>query len=241
MGITTALNTTVGSYQIFKMYKLLVAAAVAVCGTAEAEPGYGYLATPALYNTYPNWPGVSTPYSQSTCYGCYGKRSADAEPEADAYYGYGYAPYGYGYPYRYYGKRSADAEAEPEADAYYGYGYAPYAYGYRRAYGYGYPYRYYGKRSADAEPEADAAYYGYAAYAPYSYGYGLGVAAHPGYATSFVARSPQGLGKRSAEPFYGYGVVPVSRATFGYGPSTYGIAQGHPGAASSFQAVTRFH
>merc|ERR1711953_426895 len=159
MGITTALNTTVGSYQIFKMYKLLVAAAVAVCVTAEAEPGYGHLATPALYNTYPNWPGVSTPYSQSTCYGCYGKRSADAEPEADAYYRYGYAPYaygyrrayGYGYPYRYYGKRSADAEAEPEADAYYGYGY---------------PYRYYGKRSADAEPEADAARYGYAAYAP---------------------------------------------------------------------------
>merc|ERR1712176_746169 len=53
--------------------------------------------------------------------GYYGKRSADAEPEADAdayygYYGYGYRGYrgyyGYGYPYgyRYYGKRSADAE-----------------------------------------------------------------------------------------------------------------------------------
>merc|ERR1711936_1217621 len=38
-------------------------------------------------------------------FGYYGKRSADAEPEADAYYGY----YGYG-GYRYYGKRSADAE-----------------------------------------------------------------------------------------------------------------------------------
>merc|ERR1712141_509527 len=52
-------------------------------------------------------------------FGYYGKRSADAEPEADAYYGYyGYGGYGYrgyrgyyGYPgYRYYGKRSADAE-----------------------------------------------------------------------------------------------------------------------------------
>merc|ERR1711992_106380 len=54
-------------------------------------------------------------------FGYYGKRSADAEPEADAdayygYYGYGYRGYrgyyGYGYPYgyRYYGKRSADAE-----------------------------------------------------------------------------------------------------------------------------------
>merc|ERR1712119_278751 len=50
-------------------------------------------------------------------FGYYGKRSADAEPEADAdayygYYGYGgYRGY-YGYPYRYgyYGKRSADAE-----------------------------------------------------------------------------------------------------------------------------------
>merc|ERR1712087_596864 len=47
-------------------------------------------------------------------FGYYGKRSADAEPEADAdayygYYGYGYRGY-YGHPYGYYGKRSADAE-----------------------------------------------------------------------------------------------------------------------------------
>merc|ERR1711874_161769 len=48
--------------------------------------------------------------------GYYGKRSADAEPqaEADAYYGYGhYRGYNrgyYGHPYAYYGKRSADAE-----------------------------------------------------------------------------------------------------------------------------------
>merc|ERR1712226_1306882 len=55
-------------------------------------------------------------------FGYYGKRSADAEPEADAYYGY----YGYG--------------------GYGGYG------GYRGYYGRGYGYRYYGKRSADAEP-----------------------------------------------------------------------------------------
>merc|ERR1712203_523901 len=58
-------------------------------------------------------------------FGYYGKRSADAEPEADAdaYYGY----YGYG-GYRYGGYRG-----------YYGH---PYAYGHR----------YYGNRSADAEP-----------------------------------------------------------------------------------------
>merc|ERR1712088_1009380 len=53
-------------------------------------------------------------------FGYYGKRSADAEPEADAdayygYYGYGYRGYRgyrgyYGHPYGYYGKRSADAE-----------------------------------------------------------------------------------------------------------------------------------
>merc|ERR1719222_970132 len=66
-------------------------------------------------------------------YGYYGKRSAEAEPNADAkaeadpwygYYGHGYGLryYGghYGYPYYgYYGKRSADAEAAPapKADA----------------------------------------------------------------------------------------------------------------------------
>merc|ERR1712042_12213 len=76
---------------------------------------------PALYNSYPNWPGVSTPYPSSTCFGCRGKRSA--EP--------GY--YGYGLPY-----------------------------------------------------------FG-------GYHYGPGIAGHPGAATSYVARSPQGLGKRSAD------------------------------------------
>merc|ERR1719382_948427 len=144
---------------------------------AEAEPGYVYGAYPALYNAYPNWPGVSTPYSQSTCYGCrptYGKREAEAEP------GYGYRAYG--------------------------------------AYAY-----------------------------PAVYGYGLaGVAGHPGAATSFVARSPQGIGKRSAdaEPgylAYPYAFAPVSYSTHGYGPSGYTIGQGHPGAASSFQSVTRLH
>merc|ERR1711923_376174 len=135
MGITTALNTSVGSHphKYFKMYKLLVAAAVAVCVSAEADPGV--LVAPALYNAYPNWPGVSTPYSQSTCYGC-----------------------------------------------------RPYVYG---------------KRSADAEPEADAALlYG-------AYGYAAGLPYAP--------------------------IVPVTGSTYGYGPSGYGISQGHPGAAVSHQ------
>merc|ERR1711994_192798 len=34
----------------------------------------------------------------------------------------------------------------------------------------------------------------------YGYLYGPGIAAHPGLATSYTHRSPQGLGKRSAEP-----------------------------------------
>merc|ERR1712029_895693 len=119
------LCTSVGSVLVLynspaTMSKLLISSCIAVAATlASAEPGY---LVPAFYNAYPNWPGVSTPYSSSTCYGC--------RP---------------GYLH----KRSADADAEP--------GYL--AYGYHLA----------------------------------------GVAAHPGLATSFEARSPQGLrGKRSA-------------------------------------------
>merc|ERR1712018_841983 len=145
MGITTALNTTVGSnpsLQFKMMSKLLVVACAAVAVSAEADAGYlGY--APALLNAYPNWPGVSTPYSQSTCYGCrpyYGKRSADAEAEADPALLYGAYPYADGLTAAYglagevaaptasgylnlYGKRSADAEADP-ALLYGAYGYA---------------------------------------------------------------------------------------------------------------------
>merc|ERR1712240_799048 len=181
-----------------KMFVVLALAAMAMA-EPEADPQLLYTAgvhtpvtsinnvpvvnaVPHVYTTGVHAPTVgvvgSTVYSHPTVY--YGKRDAEAEPEADAYYGYyGYArPYAYGYrsygypAYGYYGKRSADAE--PEADAFYGvYGY-PYAAGYA-GYAYGaYPYAYgayYGKRSADAQPEADA-YYGYFGYArPYAYGY----------------------------------------------------------------------
>merc|ERR1711978_506258 len=96
--------------------------------------GYAYS---GLYHGYAG-------YHAGYPYAYYGKRSADAEPEAkaDPWVTYGAYPYAYGYsglyhgyagyPYAYhYGKRSADAE--PDADAYYGYyGCArPYAYGYR--------------------------------------------------------------------------------------------------------------
>merc|ERR1712032_898894 len=193
MGITTALNTTVGSNpsrELKMMSKLLVVACAAVAVSAEADAGvYGY--APALLNAYPNWPGVSTPYSQSTCFGC--------RP--------GYA----------YGKRSADAEAEADPALLYG------AYGYA-----GLPY----------------------AYGAYPYAYGLPTAAY-GLAGEVAAPTASGylnlLGKRSADAdpalLYGaYGVAPyVTGNTYGYGPSGYGISQGHPGAAVSHQFVSRLH
>merc|ERR1712131_500210 len=122
-----------------KMFVVLALAAMAMA-EPEADPQL-------LYTTGVHTPAVgvvgSTVYSHPTVY--YGKRDAEAEPEADAYYGY-------------YGKRSADAE--PEADALYGvYGYSayrPYAYSAYRPYAYTTRWGY-GKRSADAEAEADPA------------------------------------------------------------------------------------
>merc|ERR1719471_180771 len=166
-----------------KMFVVLALAAMAMA-EPEADPQLLYTAgvhtpvtsinnvpvvnaVPHVYTTGVHAPTVgvvgSTVCSHPTVY--YGKRDAEAEPEADAYYGY----YGYARPYAY-GYRSYGYPAY----GYYGvYGY-PYAAGYA-GYAYGaYPYAYgayYGKRSADAEPEADA-YYGYYGYArPYAYGY----------------------------------------------------------------------
>merc|ERR1711962_1904929 len=140
-------DSTVGSIIII-MYKLLVAAAVITVASceAEADPGYGYYygAYPALYNAYPNWPGVSTPFSQSTCFGCRGKRSAEPGYYLPGFY-HGFYPGVAGHPTgtsyvarspQGLGKRSADADAEADAGYYYG---AGYGYGYARAYGYGYP------------------------------------------------------------------------------------------------------
>merc|ERR1712228_852778 len=120
-------------YQIHK-YTMKVFMIAALCIAAvSADPwgyfGYGYGHPGLLKNPHLSWPGVVAPGFESTCFGCRGKRSADAEPtaEADAYYGYGgYGRYGYGGYGHYLGKRSADAEAEPHL-GYYGY---PYAYGY---------------------------------------------------------------------------------------------------------------
>merc|ERR1712137_870177 len=129
-----------------KFFAVLALAAVAFAepeADANADPavlygayGYGlpYASVYGGYRTYGAYPGYS--------YGYYGKRSADAEPEAaadaEADPALLYGAYGYGLPY---------------SSVYRSYGAYPYGY---RTYG-AYPYAYYGKRSADAEPEADPA------------------------------------------------------------------------------------
>ena len=155
-----------------------------------------------------------------------------AEPEAEAgYYGYNRGFYGYGYGHSLSwptysapgfsstcwgcrGKRSAEADAEP---GYYGYPYGSYGYNYGS---YSYPHS-----------------FGYRSYGP-------GIAGHPGAATSFTYRSPQGLrGKRSAEADaepgyyghpYGYGLY---RPYYGYRAYGPGIA-GHPtGTSFTYRSV----
>merc|ERR1711971_254006 len=155
-----------------------------------------------------------------------------AEPEADAYYGYGgyygHGLYGYGYGHQLgwpsirgpgfsstvwgaRGKRSAEPSAEPHGYGFYGY--HPYAYGLYHPYAYGHHVAHVAAPAVAAPALADLP----AAAA--------GVGGHPGGATSYSHRSPQGLrGKRSAEegeavaeeaaapaahvavahPFYGY-------------------------------------
>jgi len=189
--------------------KYLAVLAIALFAIAAADPDAKPEAeADAAAHYYGGYYGDPYRYGGYYGYGRYG------------YYGH---PYGYGRYYGHYlGKRSADAEAEPEADAaahygaYYG-GYYGYPYG--RYYGYGYPYYYhpvaasvshqhvstpaatYGVHQIhkrEAEAEADPAVL-----------YGLhypGVAGHPGAATSFVARSPQGARGYYAHPygaFYG--------------------------------------
>merc|ERR1712062_965299 len=132
------------------MIKTLLASALLALTAAEADPqllygaGLPYAAAPATFATVgavahaplvksdvltpaevehevtAHTVPVAVGYHGLGHFGYYGKRSADAEPEADAdayygYYGYGYRGYRgyrgyYGHPYAYYGKRSADAE-----------------------------------------------------------------------------------------------------------------------------------
>merc|ERR1712105_39806 len=145
-------NSNINMYKLAILFVVLAGAFAA----PDADPAADAHYVPALYNSYPDWPGVSTPYFSSTCFGCRGKREA----EADAHYGYGgYARLGYGlHPYAVgvaghpgfassFVARSPQGlrgKREAESDAHYGYGgYARYGYGHRAyGYGYGYPYGY---------------------------------------------------------------------------------------------------
>merc|ERR1712088_1044274 len=91
------------------------------------RPFYG------LWGHQQGWPGVVAPGFSSMCFGCHGKRSAEADAEP-GYYGYPYGSYGYNaygsaatsFEYRspqgLRGKRSAEADAEPGSYGYRAYG-----------------------------------------------------------------------------------------------------------------------
>merc|ERR1711997_1274102 len=97
-------------YQIHKpTMKVFMIAALCIAAVS-ADPwgyfGYGYGHPGLLKNPHLSWPGVVAPGFESTCFGCRGKLSADAEPtaeadaEAEPHYGYYGYPYAYGYyPY----------------------------------------------------------------------------------------------------------------------------------------------
>merc|ERR1712083_981066 len=142
-------------------------------------------------------------------------------PDADAFHGYGgfglgvaAHPFGrsfigstvYGYsPFRY-GKRSADADA------------------------------FYGKRSAEVETAPEVSGYGKRSAEPHGvvghvHGLGLGVAGHPGYATSYVGRTVYGYpslgyGKRSADADAHYRAYGYGRYSYG-SPYGYGYRRGY--------------
>jgi len=192
-----------------KLFVVLFALAAAVA----AEPGYyGY-----GYLHQQNWPSVRAPGFEATCHGCrpapliayhhLGKRDAEAEAEAEP--GYALHPY-VGRFYGYYGHPFATGvAAHPSGTSYVG----------RTIHGLG-------KREAEAEAEP--------AYAVHPYGYFGGYYGHPFYrypaATSYVARSPQGVrGKRDAEAEPASTSF-VGRTVFGY-PGGYHPAYyygGHP-------------
>jgi len=149
----------------------------------------------------------------------YGKREAEAEPEADAQY---LTSYRAGY--------------SPVAYSNYGYGFpSTYGYGLRN---FGYSRYGYGKREAEAEPEADAQYLttyraGYTAPVAYS-NYGYNYPATYGYGLRNFGYSRFGYGKREAEAepeadaqyltSYRAGYTsPIAYSNFGYNyPTTYG-------------------
>merc|ERR1712018_580749 len=168
--------------------KYLALLAIALFAVVAAEPEADADAAAHYYGGYYGYPGYygygrryyggyyGYPYGRyGYAYRHFGKRSADAEPEADAeadpaylyagHYGYAGYPYAYGYPYgAYYGYRPAVAASHQHVST------AAATYGVHQLH----------KRDADAEPEADAAaayyggYYGHPGYGYYGLGYGYG-------------------------------------------------------------------
>merc|ERR1712130_396674 len=133
--------------------------------SAYSRPVVSSYATPLVSSAAYTRPIGYSAYSRPVYGGYssyYGKRDAEAEPEAgaDALY----STYGYGLGYSAYSRPVVSSYARPVVSSI---GYSAYS---RPVYG-GYS-SYYGKRDAEAEPEADAD-------ALYStYGYGLGYSAY---------------------------------------------------------------
>merc|ERR1711899_354951 len=193
--------------------KLLLLTALAAVAMAEPEAdawhgyyGYGYHPGFYGYGHQQAWPAAAGPGVSSTCFGCRGKRSAEADAEPGHGF-YGYYPYGYyGLHRGYYGlPLGAGVAGHPGAAT---------SYSHRSVQGIG-------KRSAeeDAAPaEAEAA--PVAKVAPVHYGlpfYGYGIPAiynnptlqWPGFKAPGIEVPAWGArGKRSAdadaEPGYGY-------------------------------------
>jgi len=179
---------------------IFVAAAFAEEAVEEAKPEAPKAVVPVhavhpfhgLWGHQLQWPGIRAPGFSATCFGCRGKRSAvEAAPvEEDArVFGLGHNSYVgrtvWGFPLT---KRSAEEVAPAEvADCVFGLGHnscvGRTVWGFPR-----------GKRSAEPGYYHPYGLYGY----PYHFGYHAlkplksGTAVHPGHATSFVERSPQG-------------------------------------------------
>merc|ERR1739846_37607 len=200
--------------------KLLLLTALAAVAMAEPEAdawhgyyGYGYHPGFYGYGHQQAWPAAAGPGFSSTCFGCRGKRSADAEAEP----GYGY----YGLHRAYYGLHlGAGVAGHPGAAT---------SYSHRSVQGIG-------KRSAeeDAAP-AEAEVAPVAAVAPVHafYGYGLPAVYNnphlqwPGVKTPYFERTTWGLrGKRSAEAdaepgYYGYPYGYYGYPYYGYRTGNY--------------------
>jgi len=133
--------------------------------------------------------------------------SPDADADADAHYGY----YGYGLGVAHHPYGLARSYVGPTV-----YGYPGYRYGY-----YGHPLGHFGKRSAEPEPHGVVA----------PLHHPVGVAGHPGPATSYVGRTVFGYpslhyGKRSADADADAD-ADAHYGLYGYGGYGYGFPGGY--------------